>query len=182
MEALRDAIRGASGLGFNSRGGPLVEAIINATNSKAARNYGPGRLEEGQIVTVNFFTEKMDYSTEKLRKIRCPVKLIHCSEDIAYPLHHTEELLQRLVDAGVDVELEAVSDAPHFGTVTNAMEINSLLHDFLMKQTTSNVPLPSEEVTSPYEAMLVAEGWSPDHENESSDEDDLVFDTRSLVS
>ncbi|KNZ81360.1 hypothetical protein J132_01218 [Termitomyces sp. J132] len=182
IEAIEDAIRGANELGFNSRGGPLVEAIINATKPKSVRNYGPGRLEEGQIATVDFFTEKMDYSTEKLGRIQCSVKLIHCSEDIAYPLHHTEELLQRLVDAGVDVELEVVSDAPHFGTVTNAIEINSLLHDFLMKQTTSDVPLPLEEVTSPYQSMLIAEGWSPDHENEDSDEDDLVFYTTSFVS
>ena len=86
------------------------------------RNYGPGRFEEGQIATVDFFKEQVDYSTEKLKMIRCPVKLIYCGKDIAYPLHHAEELLQRLVEAGVNAELEVANNAPHFGTVTDAIE------------------------------------------------------------
>ncbi|KAG5338500.1 hypothetical protein C0989_007272 [Termitomyces sp. Mn162] len=92
------------------------------TIPKAIRNYGPGRFEECYIATVAFFAEHVDYSMDKLRRIRCPVKLVHCSGDIAYPIHHAEELLQRLIEADVNADLEVVDDAPHFGTVTNATE------------------------------------------------------------
>ncbi|KAG6861402.1 hypothetical protein C0995_000531 [Termitomyces sp. Mi166 len=179
-EAIKDSANGSNQLGFNSTSGPLIKAFRKVTIPRAVKNYGPGRFEECYMATVGFFEEQVDYSAEKLRRIWCPVKLVHCGGDIAYPIYHSDELLQRLVDAGVDAKLEVVEDAPHFGTVTYATEINSLLHDFLMKQTMSDVPVP-EEVTSPFEAMLVAAGWSPDHINESFEEEDLFSDLASLV-
>ncbi|KAG6888723.1 hypothetical protein C0992_007632 [Termitomyces sp. T32_za158] len=33
-----------------------------------------------------------------------------------------EEIMQRLINAGVDAEIKVVEDAPHFGSVTNAAE------------------------------------------------------------
>ncbi|KAG5727211.1 hypothetical protein E4T56_gene1409 [Termitomyces sp. T112] len=183
IEAIKDSAKGSNQLGFNSTSGPLIKAMRKVTIPKAIRNYGPGRFEECYIATVAFFAEHVDYSMDKLRRIRCPVKLVHCSGDIAYPIHHAEELLQRLIEADVNADLEVVDDAPHFGTVTNATEINSLLHDFLMKQTTSDVPLPLEGVKSPYEAILIAAGWFPDHNDENPEEADLFpeFDHESLV-
>ncbi|KAG6888724.1 hypothetical protein C0992_007633 [Termitomyces sp. T32_za158] len=122
IAVMNDAIKGAIQLGFNSLTDPLTKAILKVTTPKAFKNYGPERLEELHLVTVKFFTEKVDYSTEKLNRIQCPVKLIHCSADIAYPIHHTEELFQRLINSGVNAELEVVEDAPHFGTITNGSE------------------------------------------------------------
>ncbi|KAG6899329.1 hypothetical protein C0993_011183 [Termitomyces sp. T159_Od127] len=173
IEIINDAIRGAVQLGFNSVDDPLTKAISKVSIPKAFKNYGPERFEECHLATVKFFTEKVDYSTANLRKIQCPVKLIHCSADIAYPIKHTEELFQRLIETGIDAELEVVKDAPHFGTITNDTEINPLLHDFLMRQTTSEVPLPMEGVTSPFEAILIAAGWSPNQKDMSSEEEDL---------
>ncbi|KAG6861403.1 hypothetical protein C0995_000532 [Termitomyces sp. Mi166 len=180
-EAIKDSVGGAEQLGFNSLTAPLVKAILNVCIPNAVKNLGPGRLEEGRVVTVGFFSEHMDYSTEKLKRIPGPVKLIYCGGDIAYTIHQTEDLFQRLIVAGIDVELEVVEDAPHFGTVMYATEINPLLHDFLMKQTTTDVPVPSEGVISPFEAILVATGWSPDHDDDSFDEEEEFFDFQSIV-
>ncbi|KAG6861404.1 hypothetical protein C0995_000533 [Termitomyces sp. Mi166 len=174
-EALKDAVSGATQLGFNSLSEPLIKAIQKVAITKGFRNYGSARLEETHVATVGIFTEQMDYSTEKLRRIPGPVKLIYCGGDIAYTIHQTEDLLRRLIGAGIEAELEAVENAPHFGTVI----INPLLHDFLMKQTTSDPPVPLEEVTSPFERILIAAGWSPDES--SSEEEDLFSDLESLV-
>ena len=46
-------------------------------------------------------------------QIICPVRIIHCADDIAYPLELAEELEQELRDAGVErVDLKQVS-GPH---------------------------------------------------------------------
>lgn len=92
------------------------------TIPKAIKNYGPGRFRECYIATVAFFAEQVDYSTATLRRIQCPVKLVHCGGDIAYPIHYAEEIMQRLINAGVDAELDIVENAPHFGSVTYATE------------------------------------------------------------
>ncbi|KAG6899330.1 hypothetical protein C0993_011184 [Termitomyces sp. T159_Od127] len=122
IEAIKDSAKGSNQLGFNSTSGSLIKAMRKVTIPKAIRNYGPGRFEECYIATVAFFAEQVDYTTKKLGRIKCPVKLVHCGGDIAYPIHHAEEIIQRLSDARVDAELEVVEDAPHFGSVTNATQ------------------------------------------------------------
>ncbi|KAG6856587.1 hypothetical protein H0H87_002793 [Tephrocybe sp. NHM501043] len=77
-------------------------------------------FDEFHSATVGFFVEDVIDSQEKFRKISCPVKLIQRGADIAYPLHHAEELLQRLVDVGVSAELDVLEEAPHFGTATQS--------------------------------------------------------------
>lgn len=53
-----------------------------------------------------------------------------------------------------------------------------------MRQTKFDVPLPTEGVTSPFEPMLVAAGWSPDNNDECPEEAEAdlfsEFDSKSL--
>jgi hypothetical protein len=59
-------------------------------------------------------------STPNLPQIACPVNVIHCFEDIGYPLENAEALVQHLQDAGVpDVHLHRVA-GPHYGNVVSA--------------------------------------------------------------
>ncbi|KAG6917116.1 hypothetical protein DXG01_003782 [Tephrocybe rancida] len=173
---LKDSMLGGIELAFNSAVTPIIKALVKLTLPHAIVNFGPGRFEEFHTAAVDFFAEDVDYSKEKLSRIRCPIKLLYCGADIAYPLHYAEELLQRLVDAGVHAELTVVEDAPHFGTVTNFNEINPSLHDFIMQHTSSNVPLALGSATSPYEPILVATGWSPEPRSSDSSEEEELFD------
>lgn len=50
------------------------------------------------------------------------MSIIHCYEDVPYPLHHAQELKDRLSEAGVaDVSLHEVPGA-HYGNVTDPEE------------------------------------------------------------
>ena len=71
------------------------------------------------MATVRFLTERKSYSTAALSKIRCPVKLIACAQDVAYDVNYYEEFRRQLKSALVDVSLDVV-DAPHFGTMTRS--------------------------------------------------------------
>ncbi|KAG5654434.1 hypothetical protein H0H81_002623 [Sphagnurus paluster] len=142
---------------------------LNAVNiPRAMTNFRPERFNDFHTATVKFFADREPHSLTKLKKLKCPVKLIQCGGDIAYPVHFAEELLQRLLDAGAEADLEVVEDAPHYGTVTHPHEINPLVHDYIMSHTSHPVPPPLDEVISPFEAELLATGWTP---NGSEDED-----------
>lgn len=96
--------------------------MIEHTIPIMAERWGPDRFEEFHSLNVKFFTESKEQPISVLAKIRCPVRLVHCSSDIAYPLQLCEDLFQRLKAAGVDVELLQVSDAAHFGCFTHPKE------------------------------------------------------------
>jgi pimeloyl-ACP methyl ester carboxylesterase len=57
-----------------------------------------------------------------VRKIKCPIKLLHCGADIAYAIEYTEEVQKLLQDNGVDVELIEIVGAFHFGNVSHPKE------------------------------------------------------------
>ncbi|KAF5379049.1 hypothetical protein D9615_005993 [Tricholomella constricta] len=178
--ALLDAVIGGLQLGFNNTNTTIGKALNALYIPRAMVNFSPERFEEFHTATVKFFTERTAHTSATLRRLQCPVKLIQCGGDIAYPLRYAQELLGRLVDAGVDAELETVEDAPHFGSVTHPNVFNPLIHDFIMSHTTAPVPPPPEIVTSPFEADLVATGWSPRDgaEDVSSEEDDIRLNFR----
>lgn len=53
------------------------------------------------------------------RQVNCPVTIIHCADDIAYPLRYAQDFQSHLREAGVkDVALCQIS-GPHFGSVVN---------------------------------------------------------------
>jgi pimeloyl-ACP methyl ester carboxylesterase len=85
-------------------------------------NFGPGKFEEFHTTSVKFFTDRKPHSTATLSSVLCPVQLLHCKGDIAYPLEYAEELHQLIASAGIDVKLLQIEDAPHFGNVTHPKE------------------------------------------------------------
>jgi pimeloyl-ACP methyl ester carboxylesterase len=86
------------------------------------KNWGPTRLDEYRIATVDFFTKRKAQTPEAVRKIKCPVKLLHCGADIAYAIEYTEEVLKLLQENGVKAQLVEIPGAIHFGNVSNAKE------------------------------------------------------------
>ena len=48
-----------------------------------------------------------------------PVKLIHCTADIAYPLPHFQEFQEVMEGVGSNVSVNHVEGAAHFGNVTH---------------------------------------------------------------
>lgn len=85
-------------------------------------NWTEERLEEIHTIQVKFFCDRKPHTPALLKRIQCPIRLIHCTEDIAYPINFVEEVYDRLQDAGVNVQVACVRDAPHFGSVTHFTE------------------------------------------------------------
>jgi pimeloyl-ACP methyl ester carboxylesterase len=100
----------------------MAHSMTTRTLPQGMKNWGPNNLEEFHTVSVKFFTDRKPYPRSSLAKISCPVKLVHCSGDIAYPVKYAEEVLEALQGAGVDVQLIIVEEASHYGNVTHAKE------------------------------------------------------------
>lgn len=70
-------------------------------------------------MSVDFFIDRKPHPLAVLKKVMCPINLIHCGGDIAYPLHYAEELRDRMEAAGLDVRISHNPGAAHFGTITH---------------------------------------------------------------
>ncbi|KAJ7092158.1 hypothetical protein C8R44DRAFT_891211 [Mycena epipterygia] len=72
---------------------------------------------------MKFIVNRIPPSISMLSRIRGPIALVHCSDDIVYPLSDAEEVLE------LHAKLRLVDGAPHFGNPTHPEEINTLLYD-----------------------------------------------------
>ncbi len=142
-------------------------------------NWSAKKLDTYNTLTVNFFTKRKAHSPGNLSKILAPVKLVHCTADIAYPLELSEEFLKNLQDAGVKASLDTIDGACHFGCVTHSEQsvtshssfnwssdslhrVNPLFADFVLENTAAQIPPTPSSIVSPFEAGLIKAGWSND--------------------
>ena len=94
----------------------IVEIVVSYA---VARVGHVETLEEAKFLFYEAFENRDLYPMDGLKKITCPVLLVHCSEDVAYPVDLAENVRDRLEEAGVDVSLVSVDEAPHYGTFTH---------------------------------------------------------------
>ncbi|KAF7297503.1 AB hydrolase-1 domain-containing protein [Mycena indigotica] len=171
--AMRDAFTGAAQLSVNGEQNDMFDAILARSIELLGDKWSRERLEDWQVCTVDFFTLRKAYTIEALSKIQCPIRLLHCGADIAYPLETTEEVANRLRIAGVrDVSVQQIAGAPHFGAVTHPREINALFHAFILSivPPTSVPPMPARDrIQSPWLNDLKKCGLDPDSESEEEE-------------
>ncbi|KAG5641701.1 hypothetical protein DXG03_004419 [Asterophora parasitica] len=160
--AFKEALVGGSQLAYNNVHTTFSDALTEYTIPQGMRNYNRDRLDEYHTMSVKFFADRTPHSLEKLRRIKFPVRLVQCGGDVAYPIAFAQELLQRLLDAGVDADLDVVEGAPHFGTVTHFKEFNPRIHDFIISHTTDDVPPAPKVVTSPFDLVSLDLDWTPE--------------------
>jgi len=135
---------------------------------------GLRREKNYRIATLEFLAKRKTQSRAALSRLRCPVRLVYGTEDVAYPQEYTEEFLENLEDAGVDVSLHIVPGAPHFVCTDYADEIDPVLHDFIL-QNDDRKPPPVSDILSPWDTLLRSGGWDPEGVlNDDSDDDFTV--------
>ncbi|KAJ6545683.1 Alpha/Beta hydrolase protein [Mycena capillaripes] len=120
--SLTDALTGGLQYAWNNCETNLTRALVAKTVPTAISNWTPEHFDVFHAVTTKFFLNRKPHSVETLARVGCPVALVHCSEDIAYPRHHAEELLDLMKSAGVDAQLLTIDGAPHFGNITHLEE------------------------------------------------------------
>ncbi|THH05824.1 hypothetical protein EW146_g9797 [Bondarzewia mesenterica] len=146
---------------------PSLNSLVATAAPQAIHQWGRDALEELHTVVIDFFAKRKQFPPETLARIRCPVLLVHCGNDIAYPVEQAEEVQEALREAGVEVVLKSVPDACQYCTVSHPKEINTLLHDWLLSNL-KEAPLPIPDVvTSPYKELL---GNISGSDSDSSDE------------
>ncbi|KAJ7175796.1 Alpha/Beta hydrolase protein [Mycena filopes] len=166
--ALLDSVCGALQLGFSGQQSSLINALVARAVPFALKNWGPSKLVEYRIATVDFFTKRVAQPAEAVRKITCPVKLLHCGADIAYPIEYTEEVLKLLLANGVKAQLIEIPGALHFGNVSSPREINEQIHDSVIKNSGGmNIPPAQVNVVSPFTAALMKAGYDNDQDSDS---------------
>ncbi|KAJ7118676.1 Alpha/Beta hydrolase protein [Mycena crocata] len=166
--ALLDAVCGALQLGFSGQQTSLISALTARAVPYSLKNWGPTKLDEYRIATIDFFTLRKAQTSAAVSKIRCPIKLVHCGADIAYAIEYTAEVKQLLEDNGVSVQMVEVPGAVHFGNISNPKEINAHIYDSVIQNSPGMVIPPTQaSVVSPFTAALMKAGY--DNDDDDSD-------------
>ncbi|KAJ4476577.1 Alpha/Beta hydrolase protein [Lentinula aciculospora] len=159
---------------FNNNLTNLGQAMVNMAFEPAQRHWGYHGLHNYRIVTFEFLTSRKAQTREKLSRLRCPVKLVYGTDDIAYPQSYTEKFMQDLKDAGVNASLFIVPGAPHFVGVDHYSLVDPILHDFIIQCDDRNSPAASGTILSPWHEALLSSGWKPDGTDDDSDDDIVI--------
>ncbi|KAK1223650.1 hypothetical protein PQX77_013472 [Marasmius sp. AFHP31] len=172
---LHDALYGALQFAFSNKTTSLTTAYATKFLPLAKKNWSPSHFDNFHRATVDFFTRRRRHTMEELRGIKVKVRLVHGMDDVPYGVEYSEEQERMLREAGVDVALDRVSGAPHFVVVDGKMEVNQLIHDFVLDNSPTNgkntsIP-PASSIVSPWDEVMRKAGWIPEHE----EDDDLVF-------
>ncbi|KAJ7617345.1 Alpha/Beta hydrolase protein [Roridomyces roridus] len=172
--ALLDCIYGALQLGMNNEASPFVKAITQITFKASTRQWFPPHLHAMEIATRKIMTDRPKGLEARLSQIACPVEILRCSADIAYPRELSEEIQTALRSAGVDARLHDVPGAVRWGHVTHYQVINPMIHDFVVEcATEKNIPPPPPitSVLSPFLKVLTGAGFRPVNDDEDDDDD-----------
>ncbi|KAF8182006.1 Alpha/Beta hydrolase protein [Pholiota molesta] len=156
--AMLDAVFGAVELGYNRTSSSIrtsssmVDALVQyAIEHFAMDNWArPDQFEIFHTLSVKFFLDRTVPPLSSLQKITCPVNLVHCSEDIAYPLPIVEETEVHLKEADVDVRISHIPDAPHFGCATHPKQTIDLFSKWMMSILgAAKIPPPRHQPSHP---------------------------------
>ncbi|KIK68547.1 hypothetical protein GYMLUDRAFT_68402 [Collybiopsis luxurians FD-317 M1] len=149
----------------------LAQAMFNITFIKAQKHWSYHGLTNYRIATRDFLFNRKPQSKAALSRIKCPVRVVYGTNDVAYNQKYSENFVQMLQDAGLNASLHVIPDAPHFLNVEYANHVDPILHDFIMKNDSRRPSPVSENVLSPWDGDLRAVGWNPEGADEDSDDD-----------
>jgi hypothetical protein len=141
----------------------------------AARHWGWYGKTNWRIGFLEFLLNRKPQPIEALSRIRCPVKLVYGTNDIAYSQEYTENFLHDLRRAGVTASMYIVDGAPHFLNVDFADEVNPLIHDFILQNDSRRVPPVEKKILSPWDKMFREKGWDPEGLNVDPYDEEFVI-------
>ncbi|KAJ4483901.1 Alpha/Beta hydrolase protein [Lentinula aciculospora] len=159
---------------FSNKMTNLAQALFNVTFPLCQKHWGYYGRKNYRIATLDFLCSRQSQSKAALSRLRCPVKLVYGTDDVAYTQDFSEEFLQNLEDAGVDASLYVIPGAPHFCGVDYANIINPVIHDFIVQNDDRTPPPVSSNVLSPWDELLRKNGWAPEGSNDSDDDDFVI--------
>ncbi|KAJ3788491.1 Alpha/Beta hydrolase protein [Lentinula aff. detonsa] len=161
---------------FSNNMTKMADALFKISFGLSQKHWGYNGLKNYRIATLEFLLNRKSQPESALARIRCPVKLVYGTEDVAYPQEYNEEFQRQLENAGVDVSLLVVPGAPHFVSVEYADQVDPVLHDFVLRNDTRKPkPVSNTSLESPWDGALRSVGFYEGVEaDDDSDEDNFV--------
>ncbi|GAW03056.1 alpha beta hydrolase fold protein [Lentinula edodes] len=166
----------------NPKLSPLVTAMTRVTYPVAMVRWNYHHLDQFRIMNLDFYLNRKSHPKSVLARIIGSVKLVHGSEDVAYPKSYAEEFLRQLEEAGVEASLLEVPGAPHYLSPDFAACINPVLHKFILQNDRFDLalcaPIP-DHVVSPWEDKMRQAGLNPDgaEDADSSSDDGIIINS-----
>ncbi|KAF5380250.1 hypothetical protein D9757_008199 [Collybiopsis confluens] len=170
-ERMMESVYGFSQFMFSNNMSNLAQSMFNTTFPLCQKHWGFDNLNNYRIATLEFLYGRKSQSKKALSRLRCPVKLVYGTDDVAYSQDFTEKFLEELEAVGVDVSLHVVPGAPHFVCVDYADQVDPVLHDFVLQNDDRKPPEVSGTVISPWDKLLRANGWDPEGLDDDSDDE-----------
>ncbi|TFK28528.1 alpha/beta-hydrolase [Coprinopsis marcescibilis] len=169
QELLNDMLCGASQL-VNNEHSRLAYAlgVCGMVRSIDIWSGTKEKLKKSHDSCIRWFTERKAIPTDSLAQIKCPVQVVHCSEDVGYSVEVAEALRDELKAAGIAVSLYSVS-GPHYGNFTHPQAINPLLRDIVLSVSVLEADaLPAPEpafdngkMETPWTELFMRFGYDP---------------------
>lgn len=88
--------------------------MMKITYPVAMEKWGYENLDQFRIMNLDFHLRRKPFSKTSLARIAGSVKIVHGTEDVAYPQSYSREFLRRLEEAGVEASMHVVRGAPHY--------------------------------------------------------------------
>ncbi|KAF5364825.1 hypothetical protein D9758_009340 [Tetrapyrgos nigripes] len=171
-DVLKDAFYGCMQLAFSGKQSDMSDACLAIAFRYAERQWDPAHFHIFRRCTLDLFNNRKTLAVERLRRIRCPLRLFRGNADLAHSPEFTEKVFQNMRDAGCDVKLTSVDNAPHLVSIDNSQITNPVLHSLVMDQVRKPISEP-DTVFSPWTPILRDAGWIP--EGDEEDEDGFIM-------
>lgn len=164
---------------------------MKITYPVAMEKWGYENLDQFRIMNLDFHLRRKPFSKTSLARIAGSVKIVHGTEDVAYPQSYSREFLRRLEEAGVEASMHVVRGAPHYLSPDfsnqwvlsqyfsfvlifwSLARINLVLYDFISQNDDrlNNAPVP-DHVQSP---------WTDALKQASLESEDSLFDDGIII-
>ncbi|RXW16839.1 hypothetical protein EST38_g9023 [Candolleomyces aberdarensis] len=181
QDYVEEALLGVTQLLFNNVKTRLIKALLVHQVLQGVEIWSgtEENLKQSYDACVRCFIEREAIPTESFAKIKCPVSIIHCTEDIGYTMEHKEELANKLTEAGVKVTLHTVP-GPHFALLEGYENINPILVETVLgtdggPKPPTTLPKPDYrrgKMKTPWTEALQEHGYLPDDPAGSNDMED----------
>jgi pimeloyl-ACP methyl ester carboxylesterase len=170
MQFRTHALAGVKQLAFNNEMDALKLAITESAISQTTEHWtgSPERSREAFRAVILWPLERRAMTQTELAKIKCPVNIIYCTEDVVYSVENAHILEVQLKDVGLSAKLYQVPGS-HYGCVAGAKEINPIIRELVFScydvDELPSIPLTAEgdgiRMKTPFDKRLEKYDYQP---------------------
>ncbi|KAH7092871.1 alpha/beta-hydrolase [Auriculariales sp. MPI-PUGE-AT-0066] len=134
-EALEYAISGIFQLFLTGQVKPIAIATALVVRDLCTTRWSHSGLREFETCAFKYETTRHGHSTDALAKSlqSIPVVIVYGTSDVAYDCDYYAQFEKQLRDAGVQLEVHVLEDAPHCLNVSHQDDLAALVPEFVLR-------------------------------------------------